>query len=77
MIDKTIEKYLVEDWKGDMGNQRIVALKKYPELTKLADKIAMDVAKRINQEAAKVKSEMPYRQQYVLEEVIRLLRDMV
>jgi hypothetical protein len=77
MIDKTIEKYLKEEFRNDMENQKTVALKKYPELMKLANRIAKDVAKEINKEAPKIKSEMPYRQQFVLEEVINILRGWV
>jgi uncharacterized Zn finger protein (UPF0148 family) len=66
-----------EEWRDDMENQKSVAIKKYPELMKLANKIAKDVATEINREAPKVKSEMPYKQQFVLEEVINILRGWV
>ncbi len=51
--------------------------KKYPELDKISKKIANEVAKMINKEAANVESEMPYKAQYILETLIPILDKMV
>ena len=50
---------------------------KYPELRKIADKIADETADKINSSVENVKSKMPYKAQWVLEEVIRDLEKRV
>lgn len=51
---------------------------KHPELDYLAVQIAGDVIRRINKDAPKVKDDsMPYKAQYVLEEVIKILQECV
>ena len=50
---------------------------KYPELDKIAEKLADQTIRLINKEAHKVKSEMPYKAQYILEELIRHLEEAV
>jgi hypothetical protein len=50
---------------------------KYPELRKIADKIADDTAERINRDVKDVKSKMPYKAQWVLEEVVRDLENRI
>lgn len=52
-------------------------IKKYPELDKIADKIAYETLTTINSSVERVKSEMPYKAQYVLEEVIKMLKERV
>jgi len=47
--------------------------KQYPELDELARNIAQEIGRMINGSAFQIKSEMPYKSQYVLEEVIRHL----
>lgn len=54
-----------------------VAISRYPELEELAMTIAKDVCKRINKDAPKIESKMPYRQQYVLEELLKILQEAV
>ncbi len=49
----------------------------YPELDKLALEIAHVVSKEINKRVKDVKSKMPYKAQYVLEELIHHLEEMV
>jgi hypothetical protein len=49
----------------------------YPELRKIADKIADDTSERINKEVKDVKSKMPYKAQWVLEEVVRDLENRI
>ena len=47
--------------------------KQYPELDEIAMNIAQEIGRMINGSVFQIKSEMPYRSQYVLEEVIRYL----
>lgn len=47
--------------------------KKYPELDKIVDALAKSVTDDINKQAEAVKSEMPYKAQYILEELIKKL----
>jgi len=53
------------------------SLDRYPEFKELVNDLADDVSKKINKEARKIESKMPYKSQFVLEEVIRLLEDRV
>ena len=46
---------------------------KYPELYSISEEVAQMVATEINQRVQSVESEMPYKAQYVLEELIRIL----
>jgi hypothetical protein len=50
---------------------------RFPELDKIADGLVKDVSKLINEKVKDIKSEMPYKAQYVLEELIRKLEDLV
>lgn len=47
---------------------------KYPELDKIAKKLAEEVAVKINESIEGVDSKMPYKAQYVLEEIIKDLQ---
>jgi hypothetical protein len=47
--------------------------KEYPELDKIADEITIEVVKLINAKAYTVESKMPYKAQYILEEIIKNL----
>jgi hypothetical protein len=49
-------------------------IEKYPELDAIADKLAYDTAMKINKAVENVKSKMPYKSQYVLEELIKMLQ---
>lgn len=55
----------------------LTGLERYPEFKKLVSKIAEQVAVTINKEAKKIQSEMPYKCQFVLEEVIQNLEKRV
>jgi hypothetical protein len=59
------------------GDPPLMGLKRYPEFSLLVDKIVHAVVIEINAEARKIKSEMPYKAQFVLEEVIRELQERV
>jgi hypothetical protein len=52
-------------------------IKKYPELDEIATSIALITVSEINNQTKDVKSEMPYKAQYVLEEVIKKLEELV
>jgi hypothetical protein len=49
----------------------------FPELDKVSLELAHVVSKEINKRVKNVKSEMPYKAQYVLEELIKHLEEMV
>ena len=50
---------------------------KYPELERIADFLAANVAFQINTLTRDVESEMPYKEQYVLETLIKKLQKAV
>ena len=52
-------------------------IKKYPELDRIAIDISLAVLKACNTETQDVKSEMPYKAQYVLEMIIQKLEEKV
>lgn len=58
-----------------MANENVI--KKYPELDEIAKEIAIDVITKCNSKTRDIKSEMPYKAQFVLEEVIKILEDLV
>ena len=47
--------------------------KQYPELDEIARDVAQEIGRMINGSVVKIESEMPYKAQYVLEEIIRHL----
>jgi hypothetical protein len=49
-------------------------IEKFPELDAIADKLAYDTAMKINKSVEGVKSKMPYKAQYVLEQLIKMLQ---
>jgi len=50
---------------------------KYPELDEISKDLACEVPTEINKRASAVTSKMPYKAQYVLEELIKLLQQKV
>lgn len=53
-------------------------MSKYPNLDAVAKKLANDFCKEINDAAMKTQEpSMPYKAQYILEEVIKILKDRV
>ena len=52
-------------------------IKKYPELDKIATEIVADTIAKCNSKTREVKSEMPYKAQYVLEMIIQQLTELV
>lgn len=55
----------------------IEKIEKYPELDKIAREIAKNTGNEINKRVKNVKSEMTYKAQYVLEELIKILQEAV
>jgi transcriptional regulator with XRE-family HTH domain len=51
--------------------------KQFPELDCVANKLANETAYKINFRIINIESKMPYKAQYVLEEVIKILKDKV
>ena len=74
-VQKYIQKEAPQNWLK--SSERTAASGKYPELDSIAKKIADDTARNINEATKGVKSEMPYKTQYVLEEAIKILEGMV
>lgn len=52
-------------------------MQKYPELNEIAEDISDTTCVLINKMAQRVRSEMPYKAQYVLEKVIQRLSETV
>ena len=52
-------------------------IRTYPELTKVAQKMAIQIAMDINNIAPTIESEMPYKAQFILEELIKELESRV
>lgn len=73
MIEDRIDKFMGEA----RTPYQAFKIKKYPELDRLAKDVADDTLRAINTKTGNVKSEMPYKSQYVLEEVIKILQDRV
>jgi hypothetical protein len=61
----------------ELISEQINNKKEYPELQKIAKEIAINVGQQINQKVKNVKSEMPYKAQHVLEELIKILQKAV
>jgi hypothetical protein len=77
-----INKYLDEATPGELGimaakRDNQLRMKKYPELDLIARIMAKKIYTEIGQRTAKVDSAMPYKAQYVLEEIIEHLKEMV
>lgn len=71
-----------EEWEKPMNERKSSyahggAMETYPELDNLASKIADDTADAINKSVKGVKSPMPYKAQYVLEEVVKDLKSRI
>lgn len=53
------------------------ALEQYPEFRPIVLKLASNICHSINQEAILIESKMPYKAQFILEELIKELDDRV
>jgi len=63
--------------KIDMYMNEAKKSNEYPELRKIVDEMTKSVAKDINKKVKNVDSEMPYKAQWVLEELIKNLQELV
>jgi hypothetical protein len=61
----------------DSKGKPISGADRYPELAYVARQISKDVIAKINTEADKVESKMPYKSQFILEELIKILEELV
>lgn len=52
-------------------------IQNYPELDKVVNEVARITITAINEKIRPIKSEMPYKAQYVLEELIKILQSKV
>jgi hypothetical protein len=59
------------------GTKPLMGMQRYPEFKPLVEEIVHAVVTKINAEARKIQSEMPYKAQFTLEEVIKELQDRV
>lgn len=66
-----------EGFHDNTPSKPLIGLQRYPEFKPLVDKIVREVVTQINAEARKIQSEMPYKAQFTLEEIIKELQDRV
>lgn len=59
------------------SNEQKEGLERYPEFAEVVGKISDMVINTINEEKDKIESEMPYKAQFILEEVIKSLKEKV
>jgi len=62
---------------ADMDDVVLPGLKRYPEFKPLVDELRVMVVRAIQAKADKIESQMPYKQQFVLEELIQQLQELV
>lgn len=75
---RTYPRYLTRDELGTKSpNEFGSKIQTYPELQKIAKDIAKQTGALINNKVKNVESEMPYKAQYVLEELIKILQEAV
>lgn len=58
-------------------NEQMSSVKRYPELEKAASEIRKQIVPLINKAARETQSEMPYKAQHILEELIKQLEELV
>lgn len=58
-------------------NEILYGLDRYPEFRSLVEKLKLETIAKINIKVQDIKSDMPYKAQFVLEELIRELQDRV
>lgn len=58
-------------------NEIPIGLDRYPEFRSLVEKLTLETIVKINIKVQDIKSEMRYKAQFVLEELIRELQDRV
>jgi hypothetical protein len=73
MVGGTVTKDSIVEYRKEY----VTGSEQYPELDKLASDLAHVVSKEINKRVRSVESKMPYKAQYVLENLIEHLKEMV
>lgn len=58
-------------------NEILIGLDRYTEFRSLVEKLTLETIVKINIKVQDIKSDMPYKAQFVLEELIRELQDRV
>lgn len=58
-------------------NEQMSSMKRYPELEEAAHQIRVQTVQMINKAARETQSEMPYKAQHILEELIKQLEELV
>lgn len=71
MAKKIMEKNAEEDEILESQSEQ------YPELMQIVEILADEVSIKINQAALEVQTEMPYKEQWILEELIKVLQERV
>lgn len=56
------------------NSKDFLIIEDFPELTKIAQQMCAEICPSINAKAEKTESNMPYKAQYILEELIELLK---
>jgi hypothetical protein len=69
--------YHVAKHKQGLDQVYDTGLQRYPEFKPLVDELRVMVVRAIQAKADKIESQMPYKQQFVLEELISQLKDLV
>lgn len=59
------------------GNVYQTGLERYPEFQPLVEELRVKTIREIQAKADEIESKMPYKQQFVLEELIRQLQELV
>jgi hypothetical protein len=88
MIRKQAEKAIARHKQADYSSEApegletsegkpLMGLKRYPEFNALVEELRIKTIREIQAKADKIQSEMPYKQQFVLEELIRQLQELV
>lgn len=85
MVRKVAEKEIARHTKQGVGtppegfaiDKPLMGLQRYPEFKPLVDELRVMVVRAIQAKADKIESEMPYKQQFTLEELIRQLQELV
>lgn len=76
-IVKRSQYHVARHKQAEMDDVVLPGLKRYPEFKPLVDELRIMVVRAIQAKADAIESEMPYKQQFVLEELISQLKDLV
>jgi hypothetical protein len=76
-IVKRAQYHVAKHKQADLEDVVLPGLKRYPEFKPLVEELRVMVIRAIQAKADAIESEMPYKQQFVLEELIRKLEESV